>query len=174
MELEREWENLQHGFVVLATAEYLYQNVMQHIRRPQSMRGLYVYVTEQLEYVHRVLCQPYLGIPADSASRHNKNTVEARSVARTLQVFLTLCQARIQLIDLQLNLFTVGDLEEIKGAMETLLAVTEASFLAASPAGGEPQQPQCTAADPVRDALLQELRVWKYFLQACSSLERCE
>lgn len=171
MALESEWETLQHGFLVLATVEYLYQDVQQ-LKRSHSLRGLYEYIIVQLEQVHATLCEPFLSIPAASASRENKYIAAAGSVAQTLQVLLTLCQVRIQLIDLQSNLFTVGDLVEVKEAMSTLLVVTEASCQAVSTTAESPQP--STAADPVRDALLHELKVWKFLLEASSSLERSE
>ena len=101
MALEGEWDSLSHGFLVLCTAEYLYQD-LQQLKRGHSLRGLYEYVLLQLAQVHATLCVPFLSIPTTAtASRENKYIAAARSVAQTLQCLLTLCQARIQLIDVQ-------------------------------------------------------------------------
>ena len=178
--LESEWDTLQHGFLVLATAEYLYQDVQQ-VKRGHSLRGLYEYVIVQLEQVHATLCESFLSIPAATASRENKYITAAKSVSTTLQCLLTLCEVRIQLIDVQSNLFTVGFLDDtVKESMITLLAVTETTFQAGSATSTVPNagidQPQSTATgvDPVKNALLQELKVWKHLLEAISGIERCE
>ena len=177
--LESEWDALQHGFLVLATAEYLYQD-MQQLKRGHSLRGLYDYVQTQFVQIRATLCEPFLSIPRGTALRENKYISAARSVARTLQTFLTLCQVRMQLIDLQSNLFTVGDLSEVKDSIGNLLTATEASFqdMAANSGveeEGDNEEPStAAAADPVRDALIQELKTWKYLLESCAGLERCQ
>ena len=176
MALEGEWDSLLHGFLVLSTAEYLYQD-LQQLKRGHSLRGLYEYVLLQLEQVHATLCEPFLSIPTDAAaSRENKYIAAARSVAQTLQSLLTLCQVRVQLIDLQSNLFTVGNLEEVKDSFCTLLAVTIASTQSATSTNDDPasELPSPMAADPVKGSLIQELKIWRYLLEACVGLERCE
>ena len=176
MALESEWDTLQHGFLVLATAEHLYQDVQQ-VKRGHSLRGLYEYVILQLAQVHSTLCEPFLSIPAATASRENKYITAAKSVSTTLQTLLTLCQTRIQLIDILSNLFTVGFLmDTVKESMFSLLAATETTFQTASTTGntGINHQPQTTAssADPVKDALLRELKIWKHLMEAVSGIER--
>lgn len=192
--LEGEWDTLQHGFLVLAAAEYLYQDVQQ-VRRGHSLRGLYEYVTSQLEQVHETLCEPFLSIPAATASRGNKYIGAAQSVSATLQGLLNLCQVRIQLIDLQSNLFTVGFLDEtVKESMGSLLVVTETTFQAGGgdgvPGNATPPkhpntshtqnhqppsaEPPPTTVVPIKNALIQELKVWKHLLEAIAGIERCE
>lgn len=186
MALEGEWDALSQGFLVLCAAEYLYQD-MQQLKRGHSLRGLYEYVLIELAQIHTTLCEPFLSIPTATASRENKYISAARSVAQTLQCLLTLCQARIQLIDIQSNLFTVGNLDEVKEAMSTLLAVTSTSLQVAQSANisddhvgtttttaSTTTTTTSTAANPVKEGLIQELKLWKHLLEACVGLERCE
>ena len=190
--LESEWDDLQHGFLVLATAEYLYQDIMQQLKRPQSLRGLYEYVLTQLMRLHATLCEPFLTVVAATQTAQattadapptprQRHTHAARSVGKTLQNFVMLCQVRLQLIDLQSNLFTVGDLDTVLDSLRTLLAVTESSL--ASVGSDETAADSTTSttttgagisADPVMKALVQELHLWKYTVHACWALERCE
>jgi hypothetical protein len=183
--LEQEWDGMQDGFLVLATAEYLYQDVMFQLKRPQSLRSLYTYALQQIMQVHATLCEPILAsalvVPRDDHLR------AARVVGRTLQCLLTLCQVRLQLIDLQSNLFTVGELDIVLEAFKSILMVTEHSLVgnaatsSSDAVGGTTTDTPITdidetasSVDPVAQSLLQELRIWKDLVHASYALERCE
>jgi hypothetical protein len=135
------------------------------------------------QQVHATLCEPFLGAappPAARASssstntttRNNKYVHAAQAVARMLQSLLTLAQVRIQLMELQSNLFTVGLVDpHVLQAVTVLCRVTETSL--ATTTGDEIEQVPAGGA-AVEQALLQELKIWKYLLAASCGLERCE
>jgi hypothetical protein len=165
--LEAEWDDLQRGFLILAAAEFLYATGDQ-IRHARSLRGLYEYVTGHLtQLVHATLCEPFLG--SSSTNTHNNKYVRAAQlVARTLQSLLTLAQVRIQLMELQSNLFTVGLVDpQVLEAVTVLCRVTETSLATSD-------ETEAPAGAAVEEALLQELKVWKHLLAASCGLERCE
>jgi len=179
MALESEWDTLQQGFLVLATAEYLYQD-LQHVKKGHSLRGLYEHAILQIAQMHATLCEPFLSIPAGTASRENKYITAAKSVSATLQCLLTLCQTRIELIHIQSNLFTVGFLTDtVKESMCTLLIVTETTFHsggtnASNTAVNHESQNTLSSAEPVKSALLQEIKIWKHLSEAIAGIERAE
>lgn len=185
--LEHEWESIQDGFLVLAAAEYLYQAVMHQVKRPQTLRNLYTYAMQQIIQVHATLCEPILA-SAVVPTPDNHHVRAARNVGRTLQCLVTLAQVRLQLIDLQSNLFTVGELDIVLEDLKSLLMVTELTLVgdtAAAAGGGagtgttsntrtNGDNDMASSSNPVAQALLQELRTWTNLVRASWALERCE
>ena len=146
------------------------------------------------------LRQPTSSLAAPSEATCQNHFVQAKHLAVSISSLVTAINVRCQLIDLQAALFGIesaapgqrGDAEAdtttptlaAAASAVTLFIETIASTVAAASSvekeaetilGTEAMEAtERCSVEPILSSLMQELKMWKFCLETCAALERCQ
>jgi hypothetical protein len=165
MALEGEWEGLVTAPLwLLAAAEVLAAD-LYHLTAGETacalLKGLYQRCTQDLFRLQRLLCDPILAAYASPLqSRTSGAVVEAaRSVHAALETLVLLISCRCQFLEVQASL--VDNKLSAATGMGVILHRLETHEVTAA------------ATLPLYTLVVQQVRAWKYALEACLAVEQC-
>lgn len=145
MSLESEWDTYVSPFLLLSGAESLYFSLAPS----NQLVNLYKRIADDFVIVKQRLCDIFL-------QSDNSFYAVADSLATTLQILVTFCESRIQLICMMKAMLLTKDVEFVQHTCTSLL-----------------QDNLHAASHPLMASLDLELKHWLCCAQLCQALDAC-
>lgn len=142
--LQSEWDTFASPFLLLSGVESLYFSLAP------NLVNMYTRIADDFVIVQQRLCDPFF-MPQNPYYR------AANSLSNSLQVLMTFCQMRIQMLGMMKDLHQNKDTEMVRKICTSLLK----------------EVIQDSAVDPMVKAIHLELKNWMYCVQLCHALDAC-
>ena len=159
--LEGEFENFSLSFFLLAAAEAVYAK-LGHVQVDVAtqLATLYQQAAKELEMVRETLCVPFLSGMEQLAPNMTMYKEHASSLSRSIQCLLQICAVRSQMISIEVSLWESSQptFEDLKVAFFDLLSLLPKD---------------ASHAEPVRDSVQKEIKLWASMMDLGMTVERC-